>query len=88
MNQEGIMRYVTTRFLGLIPTLLVLITIAFFLIRSAAAMPVSVPMTKASTMANPPMVADTGKPRPINSLTDQSLYWNEGPISPVMIWPR
>ena len=35
MNQEGIMRYVTTRFLGLIPTLLVLITIAFFLIRIA-----------------------------------------------------
>jgi oligopeptide transport system permease protein len=29
------MRYVTTRFLGLIPTLLVLITIAFFLIRVA-----------------------------------------------------
>jgi len=35
VNQEGIMRYVTTRFLGLIPTLLVLITIAFFLIRVA-----------------------------------------------------
>jgi len=35
VNQEGIMRYVTTRFLGLIPTLLVLITIAFFLIRIA-----------------------------------------------------
>jgi len=35
VNQEGIMRYVTTRFLGLIPTLLVLITVAFFLIRVA-----------------------------------------------------
>jgi oligopeptide transport system permease protein len=35
VNQEGIMRYVTTRFIGLIPTLLVLITIAFFLIRVA-----------------------------------------------------
>ena len=35
MNQEGILRHVTTRFLGLIPTLLVLITIAFFLIRVA-----------------------------------------------------
>jgi oligopeptide transport system permease protein len=35
VNQEGILRHVTTRFLGLIPTLLVLITIAFFLIRVA-----------------------------------------------------
>ena len=35
MRQEGIIRHATTRFLGLIPTLLVLITIAFFLIRVA-----------------------------------------------------
>ncbi len=35
MNQEGILRHAATRFLGLIPTLLVLITIAFFLIRVA-----------------------------------------------------
>ncbi len=35
MNQEGLLRHVATRFLGLIPTLLVLITIAFFLIRVA-----------------------------------------------------
>lgn len=35
MNQEGILRHVASRFLGLIPTLLVLITIAFFLIRVA-----------------------------------------------------
>jgi oligopeptide transport system permease protein len=35
VNQEGLLRHVTTRFLGLIPTLLVLITIAFFLIRVA-----------------------------------------------------
>ncbi|HET6592546.1 MAG TPA: ABC transporter permease subunit, partial [Xanthomonadales bacterium] len=35
MNQEGLLRHATTRFLGLIPTLLVLITIAFFLIRVA-----------------------------------------------------
>ena len=35
MNQEGILRHAATRLLGLIPTLLVLITIAFFLIRMA-----------------------------------------------------
>ena len=35
MKQEGILRHTGTRFLGLIPTLLVLITIAFFLIRIA-----------------------------------------------------
>lgn len=35
MRQEGIVRHATTRLLGLIPTLLVLITIAFFLIRVA-----------------------------------------------------
>jgi oligopeptide transport system permease protein len=35
VNQEGILRHAATRLLGLIPTLLVLITIAFFLIRVA-----------------------------------------------------
>jgi oligopeptide transport system permease protein len=35
VNQEGILRQSATRLLGLIPTLLVLITIAFFLIRVA-----------------------------------------------------
>ena len=35
MKQEGILRHTGTRVLGLIPTLLVLITIAFFLIRIA-----------------------------------------------------
>jgi oligopeptide transport system permease protein len=35
VKQEGIMRHAATRLLGLIPTLLVLITIAFFLIRVA-----------------------------------------------------
>ena len=35
MNQEGILRHSAPRLLGLIPTLLVLITIAFFLIRVA-----------------------------------------------------
>lgn len=35
MNQEGILRHATSRFIGLVPTLLVLITIAFFLIRVA-----------------------------------------------------
>ncbi len=35
MKQEGILRHSATRVLGLIPTLLVLITIAFFLIRLA-----------------------------------------------------
>ncbi|MGD2130412.1 MAG: oligopeptide ABC transporter permease OppB [Lysobacterales bacterium] len=35
MRQEGIVRHATARLLGLIPTLLVLITIAFFLIRIA-----------------------------------------------------
>jgi len=35
VNQEGILRHAATRLLGLIPTLLVLITIAFFLIRMA-----------------------------------------------------
>jgi oligopeptide transport system permease protein len=35
VNQEGILRHSATRLLGLIPTLLVLITIAFFLIRVA-----------------------------------------------------
>ena len=35
MRQEGIFRHVAIRLLGLIPTLLVLITIAFFLIRMA-----------------------------------------------------
>ena len=35
MNQEGILRHSATRLLGLIQTLLVLITIAFFLIRVA-----------------------------------------------------
>ena len=35
MNQEGIIRHAATRLLGLIPTLLVLITLAFFLIRMA-----------------------------------------------------
>jgi oligopeptide transport system permease protein len=35
VNQEGLLRHAATRFIGLIPTLLVLITIAFFLIRVA-----------------------------------------------------
>jgi len=35
VNQEGLLRHAATRVLGLIPTLLVLITIAFFLIRVA-----------------------------------------------------
>ena len=35
MNQEGILRHAATRLLGLIPTLLLLITIAFFMIRVA-----------------------------------------------------
>jgi oligopeptide transport system permease protein len=35
VKQEGILRHAATRLLGLIPTLLVLITIAFFLIRVA-----------------------------------------------------
>jgi oligopeptide transport system permease protein len=35
LKQEGILRHATIRLLGLIPTLLVLITIAFFLIRVA-----------------------------------------------------
>jgi oligopeptide transport system permease protein len=35
MRQEGILRHAGTRLLGLVPTLLVLITIAFFLIRVA-----------------------------------------------------
>ncbi len=35
MKQQGIVRHAATRFLGLIPTMLVLITIAFFLIRAA-----------------------------------------------------
>ena len=35
MRQEGVMRHAALRLLGLIPTLLVLITIAFFLIRMA-----------------------------------------------------
>ncbi len=35
MRQEGVLRHATLRLLGLIPTLLVLITIAFFLIRMA-----------------------------------------------------
>ncbi|MEE4219325.1 MAG: oligopeptide ABC transporter permease OppB [Xanthomonadales bacterium] len=35
MRQEGVLRHASTRFLGLVPTMLVLITIAFFLIRVA-----------------------------------------------------
>jgi len=35
VNQEGILRHAATRLLGLIPTLLLLITIAFFMIRVA-----------------------------------------------------
>jgi len=35
VRQEGVLRHAAMRFLGLIPTLLVLITIAFFLIRMA-----------------------------------------------------
>ncbi len=35
MRQEGILRHATDRLIGLVPTLLVLITIAFFLIRIA-----------------------------------------------------
>ena len=35
MKQEGILRHAATRLLGLIPTLLLLITIAFFMIRVA-----------------------------------------------------
>ena len=35
MKQEGVLRHAATRFLGLVPTMLVLITIAFFLIRVA-----------------------------------------------------
>jgi len=35
MRQEGLLRHATTRLLGLVPTLLILITIAFFLIRMA-----------------------------------------------------
>ena len=35
MKQEGLARHAASRFLGLVPTLLVLITIAFFLIRMA-----------------------------------------------------
>jgi len=35
VKQEGILRHAATRFLGLIPTMLVLITLAFFMIRAA-----------------------------------------------------
>ena len=35
MKQDGLFRHASIRFLGLIPTLLVLVTIAFFLIRVA-----------------------------------------------------
>ena len=35
MKQEGVLKHESTRFLWLVPTLLVLITIAFFLIRIA-----------------------------------------------------
>mgnify|MGYP001549056161 CR=1 FL=1 len=35
MRREGILRHATARVLGLVPTMLVLITIAFFLIRVA-----------------------------------------------------
>lgn len=35
MKQEGVLRHAATRLLGLVPTMLVLITIAFFLIRVA-----------------------------------------------------
>ena len=35
MRQEGILQHSASRLLGLIPTLLVLITIAFFMIRMA-----------------------------------------------------
>jgi oligopeptide transport system permease protein len=35
MRQEGVLRHATMRLLGLVPTLLILITIAFFLIRMA-----------------------------------------------------
>lgn len=35
MRQEGVLRHASARFLGLVPTMLVLITIAFFLIRVA-----------------------------------------------------
>lgn len=35
MRQEGLLRHAAARFLGLVPTMLVLITIAFFLIRIA-----------------------------------------------------
>jgi oligopeptide transport system permease protein len=35
MRQEGVLRHATVRLLGLVPTLLVLITLAFFLIRVA-----------------------------------------------------
>lgn len=35
MRQEGVLRHAAARFLGLVPTMLVLITIAFFLIRIA-----------------------------------------------------
>ena len=35
MKREGILRHAATRFLGLVPTLLLLITIAFFMIRVA-----------------------------------------------------
>lgn len=39
MKREGILRHAAARFLGLIPTMLVLITIAFFLIRVAPGVP-------------------------------------------------
>jgi oligopeptide transport system permease protein len=35
VKQEGLLRHAATRFLGLIPTMLLLITIAFFMIRVA-----------------------------------------------------
>ena len=47
MRQQGILRHAANRFIGLVPTLLVLITIAFFLIRVAPGGPFDAEMAAA-----------------------------------------
>jgi hypothetical protein len=49
---------------------------------SAAQTPSPMPTTVASTMAMPPSVIEVGKPPQISSVTEKSLYWNDGPKSP------
>jgi len=72
-------RYAIRRVFAAIPTLLILIALAFFMIRAA---PAPTPASSATSMAHAPSCSDTGNPPRISSVQLRPIYRNERTQSP------